>query len=86
MVQEERQADNPACEAVSVQAKYLGVTMKEAGYGLVPQHHGQRQPNKVEQDPKEVEVEVLYVHAGVHVPLESHLIVDRGQAGNGDAA
>ena len=69
-----------------MQANYLGVTFKEPRYGLVAQDHHQNQPKKVEQHPKEVEVEVLYVDAGFHVPFESHLIVDRGQAGNGDAA
>ena len=50
------------------------------------QQHKQSQPNSVEQQPKKVQVEVLYVHASVHVLLQGHLIVDRGQTGDGDAA
>ncbi len=50
------------------------------------QHHKQSQPNSVEQQPKKVQVEVLYVHTGVHILLQGHLVVDRGQTGDGDAA
>lgn len=53
---------------------------------MVAQHNYQHQANKIEQYPKEVQVEVLDVHAGVHVLLQSHFIVNRSQAGNGDAA
>lgn len=52
----------------------------------MPQHNNQHQADKIEQHPKEVQVEVLYVDAGVHVLLQSHLVVNRSQAGNGDAA
>ena len=62
------------------------MTFEELRNRLVPQHHKQSQPNSVEQQPKKVQVEVLYVHAGVHILLQGHLIVDRGQTGDGDAA
>lgn len=50
------------------------------------QHHQQCQSNQIEQQAKEVQVKVLYVHTSVHILLQCHLIVDRSQAGNGDAA
>lgn len=86
IVQSHMQSVVPYTAYSGCSSKYLGVTLKELRYGPIPQHHNQHQPNKVEHHTKEVEVEVLDVHAGVHVPLQRHLIVDRSQAGDGDAA
>ncbi len=62
------------------------MTFKQLRNRLVAQHHKQGQPNSVKQQPKKVQVEVLYVHASVHILLQGHLVVDRGQTGDGDAA
>ena len=62
------------------------MTFEQLRNRLVTHHHKQGQPESVEQQPKKVQVEVLYVHAGVHILLQGHLVVDRGQAGDGDAA
>lgn len=53
----------------SYKLSYLGVTLENFTYGVVPQHDYQHQPNKIKQHPKEIQVEVLYVDASVHVLL-----------------
>lgn len=75
-----RPSDKALHNTCKVQVSYLRVTLEKLAYGMVAQHNYQHQPNKVEQHPKEVQVEVLYVL------LQSHLIVNRSQAGDGDAA